>query len=118
MEFKEKLLAELPEVNYESALTYCIDDDMYQEILDAYIEADMRQKLAEAFADENVADYGVYAHGVKSTSRTIGLEAFADTAYELELLAKAGDFAGIQEKHGAFMNAYGSVLDRIKKVLS
>ena len=58
------------------------------------------------FGTEDWKDYGIQAHSLKSTSRTIGAETLAGDAAALEKAAQEGRTALIREKHGAVMEQY------------
>jgi CheY-like chemotaxis protein len=65
------------------------------------------------FSAEDINDYAIIVHGIKSSSRSIGAEALGAQAEALEHAAKAGNVDFIRENHGIFMQAAEQLLDGI-----
>jgi HPt (histidine-containing phosphotransfer) domain-containing protein len=70
------------------------------------------------FSAEDMNDYAVIVHGIKSSSRSIGAEALGAQAEALEHAAKAGDLDFVRENHRAFIQAADQLLDRINAEIS
>jgi len=52
---------------------------------------------------ETINEYGISVHGLKGICAGIGAENLRQAAYELELMAKSDNLAGILEKNSAFV---------------
>ncbi|MCR4935776.1 MAG: Hpt domain-containing protein [Oscillospiraceae bacterium] len=63
------------------------------------------------------AGYGILAHSIKSTSRTIGATAFAERARELELAAKEGRTEALRAHHAGFAAAYRALAEGVRAAL-
>ena len=103
-------------VNVELGLDYCAGDEgFYQEMLRMFCAQgeEKRSELASLYEAANWTDYAIKAHALKSTSLTIGAEAFSAQAKELELAGKRGDIGYIRAHHAALMDAHGALCARI-----
>ena len=67
---------------------------------------------------ETLADYTTKVHGVKSSSDSIGAEEARKMALELEMAAKAGDFAAVSAKNGALIKYVKELLVNAEKWLA
>ena len=102
-------------LNQEVALEYCAgDEEIYREILEGYLEEDRREELVKYYEAEDLANYRVVAHAIKSTSRTIGAEELSDKAKALEYAAADGDFAYIRDNNDIVLNMYTDILQKIR----
>ena len=105
-------------LNQEMALEYCAgDEEIYREILEGYLEEDRREELAQYYAAEDLPNYRVVVHAIKSTSRTIGAEEVSDKAKALEYAAADGDMAYIKENNDELAKMYADLLEKIKENL-
>ena len=64
-----------------------------------------------------LAEYEINAHGLKSICGYICAENVRTVAYELELLAKAGDFSGVSERNDGFLDDLGSFIEKLGAAL-
>ena len=102
------------DVRPETGLTYCSGDaELYLSILREYALSapDRRESLQAALAAEDWQRYGLLAHSLKSTSRTIGADALAGMAAVLEKAAKEGDADRIRLDHDAVLDLYRLTAD-------
>ena len=105
-------------LNQEMALEYCAgDEEIYREILEGYLEEDRREELARYYAAEDLANYRVVAHAIKSTSRTIGAEEVSEKAKALEYAAADGDMAFVKDNNDELAKMYADLLEKIKENL-
>jgi HPt (histidine-containing phosphotransfer) domain-containing protein len=74
--------------------------DFVIELVDTYFQetAGLIEQLRQALAARDAAAFGRLAHSIKSSSASLGAQAFAQQARELELIGKAGDLAGAGPK--------------------
>ena len=102
---------EIPGLDVKKGLElYDDDEELYLIILRSYVKntPDVLDKLRDVSSD-TLGDYAITVHGIKGTSTNIGAEDLRKAALELELLAKAGDLAGVQAGNEAFIKK-GEVL--------
>lgn len=67
------------------------DMNFYQEMIAEYLKNDKRTVLEELFEQEDVENYRITIHALKSTSLTIGAVELSEQAKKLEMAAKAKD---------------------------
>ena len=102
-------------LNQEVALEYCAgDEEIYREILEGYLEEDRREELVKYYEAEDLPNYRVVAHAIKSTSRTIGAEELSDKAKTLEYAAADGDLNYIKDNNDTLLNMYSDILEKIR----
>ncbi|MDR1174717.1 MAG: response regulator [Treponema sp.] len=74
---------------------------------------DKIRTLPAEFPAAELNDYAIIAHGIKSSSRSIGAEVLGLQAERLEHAAKAGDPDFIRKNHAVFIQAVDRLLDGI-----
>lgn len=105
-------------LDQEVGLEYCAgDEEIYREVIEGYLEEDRREDLAKAFDAEDLPNYRVNAHAIKSTSLTIGATELSAKAKALEYAAADGDLAFVKENNGELVAMYTDILDKIKAAL-
>ena len=74
------------------------NDAAYRETLVLFAElwGERREQLRQFLEEENMEEYAILIHAVKGDARTLGAEAFGESAYEQELKAKQGDVRAIR----------------------
>lgn len=78
---------------------------------------EIRKNLLEAYESDNMEDYVIYVHSMKSNLALIGAEGLSGRARELELEGKAGNDAFIKENHQAFLADYDSFVGKLRKAM-
>jgi hypothetical protein len=114
------MVIEIPGVIPEKVMElYDGDMEIFLPVLRSYLSVipATLDKLSNV-SEKTLPDYVVSVHGVKSTSDSIGAEEARKMALELEMLAKAGDFAGVQAKNGALIQYVKVLLGNIQKWLA
>lgn len=107
----QRLLLTCEQIDIVTGLKYCMEStDFYLEVLEEYVHGNKADLLGAYFQDKDFANYRVLIHSVKSNSLSIGASLVAEKAKELELAAKEGDVAYIEEHHDAFMKMYQKLL--------
>ena len=85
--------------SYEKGLkNFDGNDAAYRETLVLFAELwqERREQLRQFLEEENMEEYAILIHAVKGDARTLGAEAFGESAYEQELKAKQGDVRAIR----------------------
>ncbi|MCR5788807.1 MAG: response regulator [Lachnospiraceae bacterium] len=104
-------------VDPEQGIQYCMGDrNFYKELLSEYIK-DRQFKLSELAAyvkEEDLKDYAIRIHALKSTSKMIGALSLSEQARVLEEAAKEGDGETVRKKHPALLTAYEELLNAIE----
>lgn len=93
------------------------DEELFREILTSYVEDQKKDRLEEAYAVENLEEYRVFIHAVKSSSRTIGADQLGEEALKLEEAAKREDIGFIRANHHKVMRDYAEILSQVREAL-
>jgi CheY-like chemotaxis protein len=118
----EALAIDIPEIdipgidNEKGAEHFAGDWDIYWDVMKSYAQntpplLDKIRAFSPELPAEEMNDYAIIVHGIKSSSRSIGAEALGAKAEELEHAAKAGNIDFIRENHGIFMLAADQLLE-------
>ncbi|MDY5576048.1 MAG: response regulator [Lachnospiraceae bacterium] len=110
-------LGEIPELDIKTGLTYCMDNEFYEEMLREYMQANKVTEIDRFLDEKDWKNYGIAVHALKSTSLTIGAVSLSQEAKALELAAKEGEESYILSHHREVMEKYTSLLDKLKKIL-
>ena len=73
-----------------------------------------KREIRQYYETQDLANYAILVHALKSTSLTIGAEGLSGMAFAQEQAAKAGDAQTVMANHDALMEEY----DRICAVLA
>ena len=99
------------------ALPYCGNDkEIYLELLKDYVDTinNYSDRLDDLYKEENWADYKVLIHGIKSSSKMMGITDLAEKAKQLEYAARDGEIDVIRENHAGFLTDYRKIYEEIK----
>ena len=95
-------------------LNYCMNDmDFYREMIAEYLKNDKRTAMEDYFAQEDWENYRIIVHALKSTSLTIGAADLSEQAKKLEMAAKSGDVDYIRAHHGAMLEEYTILYNKL-----
>ncbi|MBR1674639.1 MAG: response regulator [Eubacterium sp.] len=107
-------------ISTRDALMYCGgDESFYIEILDDYSSGaeDKIQKLTAFLEADNLKDYKILVHSVKSSSKTIGaMELFAK-AKDLEAAAADEKADYLKEHHQEVMNELRDMSEKLAEII-
>jgi CheY-like chemotaxis protein len=94
------------------------DEEIFLDVLKSYVlnTPPLLDQLSKR-TEENLPDYAIVVHGLKSSSRSIGAEPVGAQAEELEFAAKAGDFASVDEKTDGFIETVQTLLKDLSGML-
>jgi HPt (histidine-containing phosphotransfer) domain-containing protein len=67
---------------------------------------------------ENLAEYAIDVHGLKSASENIGAEAVRERAARMEMAAKTGDFAAVAAENPALVSDADKLVSEISAWLN
>jgi len=100
-------------------LQYCLDDELYRQVLESYLEQgqDYKAQLPLYFEAKNWKEYAIVAHAVKSSSLSIGAVTLSDLAKEQEFLGKAENAQEIENTYEAFYQEFCETLVEIEGML-
>ncbi|MFC1673856.1 ATP-binding protein, partial [Pseudomonadota bacterium] len=96
--------------------TFGDDDELINGILKDFIEParDIMGEIDAAFKETDADAVGKAGHKLKSSSRAVGADDFADMCMELEQAGKSGDFAKIKALYPELQSAFEVVVSYIE----
>lgn len=71
--------------------------------------AEKTEELERFYAQNDIQNYTIKVHALKSSARIIGAAQFGEKAQKLEDAGKSGDIAYIRENHAAFLKEFQSL---------
>ena len=104
-------------MNVDEGINYCGgDEDFYIEIVRDYADAteEKIQELDGFLEADNLKDYKILVHSVKSSSKTIGAMDLFDKARALEQAAAAEDREYIDGNHETVMKEYREFTENLR----
>lgn len=93
-------------LNIEQGMEYAVGDpDFYRETLQIYLDETNESEalLNEYLASENMSDYKVRVHALKSNSRLVGAVMVSELALQLEEASRDGKLEFVREHHDELM---------------
>ena len=104
-------------INEKAALEYCGGDQaFYKQLVENYLEeeSEKREKLTTFCQKQDMKNYQIFVHGLKSASRMIGADDLSDHAKSLEDAAKGEDKDLIAKEHPILMDEYALVCQTMR----
>ncbi len=94
------------------------DEDFYKTVLlEVATEAEDKQVELDMFMDNNdIQNYEILVHALKSTSKMIGAFSLSEKALELEKAAKRDDIDFIKQNHQEMIREYENIVDGIADI--
>ena len=115
----KSFLEQLDFLDTESGLAYCCNsEEFYREMLISYRQSGKYEELQNYYDIEDIENYRIVVHALKSTSLSIGAADISEKAKSLELAAKENDWEYIDEHHSELMEHYGKLLEQLDNVIS
>lgn len=105
-------------INRANGIAYCGGEEGYIEIVQSCIEGcrDNVDEMEEAYQKEDWKNYTILVHALKSTMRTIGLDAISEMAKGLEFAGKENNIDWIHNRHEETMKAYVRAMNYMKSL--
>ncbi|SHK85868.1 hybrid sensor histidine kinase/response regulator [Fibrobacter sp. UWEL] len=114
----EKLNA-LPDIDAKAGLELCMnDEEFYLEMVEEFCNGNKMADLERLFAANDLANYRITVHALKSTSLTIGLAELSASAKALEMASASNDVEFVKKNHAPLMEKYGRILQLLKEAIS
>lgn len=99
---------------------FCMDDeDFYKEILSTFVSqaTNFISQLEGYYNNSDWPSYAIIAHSLKSNTKTIGAENFAELCLKHELAGKSGDSAFIIDDYNHFLDVLNALMEKVKTML-
>ena len=99
-------------------LDYTGGPDKYVSALSRYYKnyETNRAKVEEFFGNEDMENYSIVVHALKSNSRMVGNTALADAFEKLELASREGDVETVRTDTAATLEQYGAFAELLKPI--
>ena len=116
---EEKKEDSLLHIDRAIGLQYCLDDELYRQVLESYLEQgqEYKEQLPSYYKAKAWHDYAVVAHAIKSSSLSIGAVTLSDLAKEQEFLGKDENEEEITKTYDAFYEEFCETLIEIEGML-
>lgn len=107
------------DIDVDAALSYVGNMENYDEMLKEFYDEidDKLKQLQETKNDNDMKNYSILVHGLKSECRFLGINKFADQAYEQEKASKEGNSEYINDHYMELVISKKKTKDIIKKYL-
>jgi HPt (histidine-containing phosphotransfer) domain-containing protein len=114
---EEQAIIDLP--TYEQ-LKELMGSDFIVELVDTYINetGTLMAEISQAYKDGQAVSMGRIAHSIKSSSASLGALVFSQQARELEMMGKANDLAGTEQKIEKLTAEFSLVTQRLKELVN
>ena len=112
-------LLEQNRISVASGLELLKDMEMYEMTLEEFYN-ELQNKISDLFnykENNNMEDYAILAHALKTEARYVGCNELGDMAYEHELAGKENNKALVNAKFDELKNEANRVYDVIKRYL-
>ena len=99
-------------VDIDNSIELLGDIETYDDILNEFVDniEDRKNKLKEFYESNDLANYAIEVHALKSDSKYLGFVSLADMALEHQLKSEGNDMEYIKSH-------YSSLIEEINKVM-
>ena len=107
-------------IHTNSGIGYCNGDtDFYIELLTSFVSGagHKESELGQFFEKEDMDNYAILVHALKSTAKMIGADSLSENAKQAEAAAKNHDLEYITQHHTELMTKYQQVVQSICGIL-
>ena len=106
-------------VDLDKALELLGDLEFYDETLEAFLEENKTRipNIEKYKNDQNMEDYAILVHALKSDSKYLGFTSLADIAYEHELASKANNVDEVEKKYDKLIKEVNKYTEIANKYL-
>lgn len=107
-------------VDLDKSLEFLGDIEMYNiTILDFKTESMNKwEKIKECFDKEDMTNYSIYVHALKSDCKYLGFMKLADISYQHELKSKENDISYIKEHYSELETEFNKIKDLVNTYVS
>lgn len=106
-------------VDLEKSLEYLGDLSFYDETLETFLEENKTRvpNIEKYLKEQNMADYAILVHAVKSDARYLGFTSLFDIAYEHEMASKANNIDEVEKNYDKLIKEIDKYEELAKKYL-
>ena len=106
-------------VDLEKSLEFLGDLSFYDETLESFLEENETRipNIEKYKKEQNMEDYAILVHALKSDSKYLGFMELADIAYVHELASKANNIDEVNKKYDKLISTVNKYTELAKKYL-
>ena len=95
------------------------DMETYDEILNDFLDGSDERlgELKKYYEENDMENYAIVVHALKSDSKYLGFTSLADMALEHQLKGEANDNGYVKEHYGELIDEYNRILNIIRDYL-
>ncbi|MCR4656384.1 MAG: response regulator [Lachnospiraceae bacterium] len=114
------MLSEQGRIDVKAGIHNAGSEEAYISLLHFFYNTldDRAQELEHFYSENDIKNYVIKVHALKSSLRIIGAADLSETAQNLENAAKKEDIAYISENHSAFLEEYRSFKELLSPVFT
>ena len=107
-------------IDVEEGLRLLGDMEMYDETLQDFLDGseERLEKLQKYYEENDMANYAIEVHALKSDSKYLGFKALAEMALEHQLKSEENNLNYIQDNYNNLINEYNNIITIIKEYLN
>ena len=119
-EVYDRSYLEKNDIDVNHGLELLGDMEMYNMTVQDFLEEveEKWQRIEDYLAQENMSDYSIDVHSLKSDCKYLGIMKLADIAYDHELKSKENDLTYVKEHFKELEEAYYKYLEIVKNYAS
>ena len=112
-------LFELEAIDPVSGIEYCGSEEDYMETLSIFSASigSKSKKIEKAWQEQDLKNYTILVHSLKSTSRIVGAKSLSDLAFQLEMAGKEANNSLIAEKTPGLLEMYRSLQEPLEEIV-
>lgn len=106
-------------IDVDGAIEILGDIDTYNEILSEFLDVndDRMVNLEKSFMAEDMGNYAIDVHAIKSDSKYLGFVKLADMALVHQLKSEENDLSYIKEHYDELVREVNKMVELVKKYL-
>ena len=106
-------------VDLNKSLEYLGDLSFYDETLETFLEENKERvpKIEKYLKDQNMEDYAILVHAIKSDARYLGFSSLFDIAYAHEMASKANNIDEVKKEFEKLIKEIDKYTDLANKYL-
>lgn len=106
-------------IDVDSAIEILGDVEMYNETLNDFLEVSVERmsRLEDSFNDEEMKNYAIDVHALKSDSKYLGFTKLADMGLEHQLKSEDNDIDYIRDHYEELIDEVDLIISIVKEYL-
>ncbi len=116
---KDVSLLENNEINVDASLELLGDMEMYDELLNDFSDesSERLDDLENYKNNEDMANYAILVHAIKSDSKYLGFEKLADLMFQHEMKSKENNQDFVNDNYDELIEEFNRIINVVNKYL-